>query len=160
MSTLSSSERQVCDKSGNVRASYLRFRLDNDHEDSDVWSSDDQEEDSGDDQQEDESYPSIVDLSNQNLTVFSLSQLSNPTTVKYLYLQHNKLKMLPEDLFLLCPNLEWLDVRNNLLSCLPMFHSHQHIKTILAENNKIQFLPKDVQTARRLISIQIGRAHV
>ena len=161
MSTVSSTERLVFDKAGNVRASYLRFRLDN-NEDSDVWSDEDDlnEDDDSDELPVKESNPSIVDLSNQNLTAFSLSQLSNPTQLKYLYLRQNNLKQLPEDLFLCCPNLEWLDVRNNLLTCLPMFHSHQNIKTILAENNKIKFLPEDCTSARNLTSLQVDNINL
>ena len=124
MSRLSTNERQVCDTGGNVRASYLSFRLaptddiTSDLDESDDWSEDDEEE-------EDCENPTIVDLSNKKMTSFTLSQLTSPDQLKYLYLQDNKLKTLPEDLFLKCLNLEWLDVRNNCLTCLPCFHSHK-----------------------------------
>ena len=57
------------------------------------------------------------------------------------------MKELPENIFLMLSNLEWLDVRNNQLGFLPNLNSHQKIRTILAEHNNIEQLPEDLHTA-------------
>ena len=118
MSKISKSEKCLV-KDGNIRASYLKFRL-NEHE-----VSDDEDEDSDiDDDINEKSYnvnndENIVDLSSKKISIFTETAVLRPEAVKYLYLQNNKLTHLPSNLFKIFNNLEWLDIRNNLIREIP-----------------------------------------
>ena len=152
LSKLSKSEKCVT-FSGNIRASYLNFSLDyEDGSDDEGWSSGEEERVETSVQQ----HPDIADFSNRKLETFDLPQVKYPDRIKYLYLSHNVLKKLPENIFLVLPNLEWLDVRNNQLGFLPNLNSHQKIRTILAEYNNIEQLPEDLHTAPKLTRLQLG----
>ena len=111
---------------GNVRATYLRFKLGNKFEESDQFTED--EEDDVDDDDDDDKAPIlnsvVVDLSNQHLSCFNMEQIPKVQLIKYLHLQNNDLTILPPDLLLSTPGLQWLDVRNNCLRCLPLFNHH------------------------------------
>ena len=123
MSKLSYSEECVTYK-GNIRASYLKFRL-SDHDGSDHYESETDE-----DTKTRQSHVSaiktdfVADLSNQNLSSFNIYDVPNPAAVKYLYLQNNKLSKLPRDLFIKFKNIEWLDIRNNNIKELPYLFSN------------------------------------
>lgn len=152
LSKISKSEKCVT-FSGNIRASYLNFSLNHEEgSDDEGWTSDEEESVETSVQQ----HPDIGDFSNRKLETFGLAQVQYPDRIKYLYLSHNVLKELPENIFLVLPNLEWLDVRNNQLGFLPNLNSHQKIRTILAENNKIEQLPGDLHTAPNLTRLQLG----
>ena len=156
LSKLSKSEKCVT-FSGNIRASYLNFSLDHEQGSDEGWSSGDGEEDADLRLQTSVlQHPNIADFSNRKLETFDLAQIQYPERVKYLYLNENVLKQLPENIFLQFPNLEWLDVRNNQLCFLPNLNSHQKIRTILAEHNKIEQLPEDLHTAPNLTRLQLG----
>ena len=156
LSKLSKSEKCVT-FSGNIRASYLNFSLDHEEGSDDGWSSGyEEEEDDKSVQTNVQQHPNIVDFSNRKLEIFDLAHLQHPDWIKYLYLNQNILKHLPENIFLVVPNLEWLDVRNNQLSFLPALNSHQKIRTILAEENRIEQLPDDLHTAPNLTRLQLG----
>ena len=155
LSKLSKSEKCVT-FSGNIRASYLNFSLDHDEQGSDDegWSSGEESNDLR--AQSVHQHPNIADFSNRKLETFDLRQVQYPERIKYLYLNENVLKQLPENIFVEFPNLEWLDVRNNQLGFLPNLNSHQKIRTILAEHNKIEQLPEDLHTAPNLTRLQLG----
>ena len=80
MSRLSTNERQVCDTGGNVRASYLSFRLaptddiTSDLDESDDWSEDDEEEEDCED-------PTIFDYSNKKMTSLRLLLKSSSSRI-------------------------------------------------------------------------------
>lgn len=62
-----------------------------------------------------------------------------------LYLEDNNLTELPEKLFVFLQHLQWLDVRNNLLTSLPTsIKSHPSLETILLQGNKIEKLPLEL----------------
>ena len=58
-----------------------------------------------------------VDMSHRNLEELSLC--CSPNFVTHLYLNDNRLCELPKDFFLQFNQLQWLDLRNNLLVNLP-----------------------------------------
>ena len=121
-------EYRVTTASGNVRATYLRFRLGDKLDESDQFT-DDEDDDVDDGTENDDNKTPIlnsvvVDLSNQHLSCFNMEQIPNLQLIKYLHLQNNDLTSLPSDLLLTTPVLQWLDVRNNRLRCLPIFKHH------------------------------------
>lgn len=62
-----------------------------------------------------------------------------------LYLEDNNLPELPDKLFISLRHLQWLDVRNNLLTSLPTsIKSHPSLETILLQGNKIEKLPLEL----------------
>ena len=155
LSKLSKSEKCVT-FSGNIRASYLNFSLTSRGE-SDAWSSEEEEEENDStDAANVQKDPNSVDFSNKKLEIFHLSQVQYQNLLKYLYLSQNNLSELPNNIFRLTPSLEWLDVRNNCLRSLPNLNSHNKIRTILAEHNKIERLPEDLHSALNLTRLQLG----
>ena len=121
-------EYRVTTVGGNVRATYLRFRLGDNMDESDQFTDDDEDDDDGSENDDDDKTPIInsvvVDLSNQHLSCFNMEQIPKVQLIKYLHLQNNDLTSLPPDLLLTTPLLQWLDVRNNHLRCLPLFKHH------------------------------------
>ena len=118
MSKISKSEKCLI-KDGNIRASYLKFRL-NEHEVSDDDNGDsDIDKDFNENCSRANIDENIVDLSNQKISIFTETTVLRPEAVKYLYLQNNKLTQLPCDLFKIFNHLEWLDMRNNLTREIP-----------------------------------------
>ena len=111
---------------GNVRATYIRFKLGDKFEESDQFTED--EEDDDDDDKAPILNSVVVDLSNQHLSCFNMEQIPKVQLIKYLHLQNNDLTILPPDLLLSTPGLQWLDVRNNCLRCLPLFNHHTRYK--------------------------------
>ena len=109
---------------GNVRATYLRFKLGNKFEESDQFTEDEDDDVDDDDDKAPILNSVVVDLSNQHLSCFNIEQIPNLQLIKYLHLQNNDLTILPPDLLLSTPGLQWLDVRNNCLRCLPLFKHH------------------------------------
>ena len=67
----------------------------------------------------------VADFSGLRLTQFPMTIYNKPSLVRYLYLQDNQLTSLPEDLFCMLENLEWLDIRNNKIGRLPQLKSHK-----------------------------------
>ncbi|KAF0027178.1 hypothetical protein F2P81_019919 [Scophthalmus maximus] len=67
------------------------------------------------------------------------------STLKYLYLKGNQISSIPSPLFISLPNLQWLDLRNNLIPSLPAeIGSHRSLKTLLLEGNPISELPPEL----------------
>lgn len=153
LSKLSKSEKCVT-FSGNIRASYLNFSLETGSDD-EGWTSGEEEEEWREETRV-QQHPNIIDFTNRKLETFDPAQVQYPERIKYLYLSQNVLQELPENIFLVFPNLEWLDVRNNQLGFLPNLNFHQKIRTILAEQNKIEKLPEDLHTAPNLTRLQLG----
>ncbi|XP_032523625.2 asporin-like [Danaus plexippus] len=96
----------------------------------------------------------IIDLSSQSLS--EVPHLQN-NLVCVLYLQNNKLKLLPEDLFLLLPNLMWLDLRDNELTDIPItIKGHKSLTHLLMQNNKLISLPNELGTVKCLKVLQLS----
>ena len=132
---------------GGLRASYLRFQLDPEAEDTDDGGSDLED---GEDEERDrrdkysscfyplmviivllrpeDTNPELADLSNTRLKTLTLSQLPGLQQLRFLYLSHNRLPALPPDLLSSAPCIQWLDVRSNPLASLPPLCGHQSIK--------------------------------
>ncbi len=60
-----------------------------------------------------------LDLSNLSLNRLVLPENVEPRKITHLYLENNRIHELPEDFFAKLYNLEWVDLRNNLLTGLP-----------------------------------------
>ena len=65
---------------------------------------------------------------------------------QYLYLEGNELTSLPDDFFDCLPKLTWLDLRSNKLLRLPSVYTgrHNHLRTLLLEDNKLRSLPLEL----------------
>ncbi|XP_077284426.1 uncharacterized protein LOC143909977 [Arctopsyche grandis] len=97
---------------------------------------------------------SIIDLCAKGINTLPKLEMVN---LQLLYIENNKLKKLPEDLFIAAPLLKWLDVRNNLIEKIPLsIKNHANIETILLQNNKISYLPYELGTVKKLQYIQLN----
>ena len=73
-----------------------------------------------------------------------------------IYLEGNNLKELPGALFQTLKFLQWLDVRNNQLNCLPSdIKGHPHLETILIQRNKMERLPLELGIHKFIIIIYL-----
>lgn len=62
--------------------------------------------------------------------------------VQYLYLDNNSIRTLPDELFLGCANLMWLDLRCNRIRRLPDgIKGHKNLQVLLLGKNDINRLP-------------------
>ncbi|KAG7512113.1 hypothetical protein JOB18_020535 [Solea senegalensis] len=83
-------------------------------------------------------------LSRTKLQSVSDSILKNGS-LKYLYLEGNQISSIPDSLFTRLPNLQWLDLRNNLIPSLPAgVGLHRSLKTLLLGGNPISELPLEM----------------
>lgn len=93
-----------------------------------------------------------------------------------LYLEGNKLTVLPDSLFTSCPNLRWLDLRNNKLVSIPssieklrlvcplthilsliwMITFSRYLRTLLLEGNQLTDLPPQLGRLRHLTGLNIA----
>ncbi|KAG5317535.1 LRC27 protein, partial [Pseudoatta argentina] len=99
----------------------------------------------------------FVDLTSTGLTSFPIEMLEKYPAIQILYLENNNLLELPERLFVSLQNLQWLDVRNNLLTSLPTtVKSHPSLETILLQGNKIEKLPLELGLVPNLKILNIA----
>ncbi|KYM88780.1 Leucine-rich repeat-containing protein 27 [Atta colombica] len=99
----------------------------------------------------------FVDLTSTGLTSFPIEMLEKYPAIQMLYLENNNLFELPERLFISLQNLQWLDVRNNLLTSLPTtIKSHPSLETILLQGNKIEKLPLELGLVPKLKILNVA----
>ncbi|CAG6017933.1 unnamed protein product [Menidia menidia] len=66
-------------------------------------------------------------------------------SLTYLSLEGNQISIIPDSVFLSLPKLQWLDLRNNIVTSLPAaIGSHRSLKTLLLEGNPISELPPEL----------------
>jgi len=62
--------------------------------------------------------------------------------MKYLYLDNNSIRILPDDLFTGCYNLMWLDLRCNRIRRIPdSIKGHPNLQVLLLGKNDVKRLP-------------------
>nr|CAB3263515.1 leucine-rich repeat-containing protein 27 [Phallusia mammillata] len=76
--------------------------------------------------------------------------------IQHLYLEENLIKQLPDNFFDHLPNLQWLDLRNNQLTCIPVsIGRHQSIKNLLLEGNALTHLPLQMGMTKCLTGLNL-----
>ncbi|XP_059050573.1 leucine-rich repeat-containing protein 40-like [Achroia grisella] len=98
--------------------------------------------------------PNVYDeeLNKETTLNLSLSNLDCIPTIKnnvlnVLYLQNNKITIIPDDFFPSLPNLMYLDFRDNQLTDIPKtIQNHQYLTHLLLQNNKLAVLPHELGT--------------
>ncbi|KYM99101.1 PREDICTED: uncharacterized protein LOC108777033 [Cyphomyrmex costatus] len=99
----------------------------------------------------------FVDLTSTGLTSLPIEMIEKYPAIQMLYLENNNLPELPERLFISLQNLQWLDVRNNLLTSLPTsIKSHPSLETILLQGNKIEKLPLELCLVPKLKILNVA----
>ncbi|GBP32442.1 Leucine-rich repeat-containing protein 27 [Eumeta japonica] len=102
------------------------------------------------------------ELNEDNMLDYSSKNLENVPVLRndmvcVLYLQNNKIKLLPDDFFESLPNLMWLDLRDNELRELPKFIlNHPSLTHLLLQNNKLTSLPPELGTVHSLKILQLS----
>lgn len=77
--------------------------------------------------------------------------------LQMIFLQNNKIQMLPDDFFHSFLNLNWLDLRGNQLECIPLtIKNHPSITHLLLQDNKISSLPNELGTVLTLKVLQLS----
>lgn len=101
-------------------------------------------------------------LNEETILDFSSKGLTNITTIynshlNVIYLQNNEVKSLPDDFFVILPNLMYLDLRNNKLTDLPpSIKNHQCLTHLLLQDNKLTSLPNELSTVISLKVLQLS----
>ena len=87
---------------------------------------------------------SVLDLSSKGLVTIP-EQVFRFHELRELYLQGNKIRFIPTDIFARLQHLTHLDLRNNEVERIPPeIGSHKVIKTLLLQNNRITALPVEM----------------
>ncbi|XP_072935851.1 uncharacterized protein [Epargyreus clarus] len=95
-----------------------------------------------------------LDLASQELEI--LPNINNKLLC-VVYLQNNKITVIPDDFFPTLPHLMWLDLRCNQLTEIPKsIKNHQSLTHLLLSNNKISSLPNELGTLKRLKVLQLS----
>ncbi|BES96967.1 Leucine Rich Repeat [Nesidiocoris tenuis] len=101
----------------------------------------------------------FLDATNQGLTNFFLElfEVENAwDNITHLYLNRNRLKSIPENLFKQLTNLEWIDLRWNDLELFPTtVKFHPYLKTILLQDNNLTVLPIEFGSLERLSCLSV-----
>lgn len=83
--------------------------------------------------------------------------MKEPGNVYKLSLQNQKLKSIPQDVFML-PNLHVLDLSNNRLKYIPdQIRELPYLQSLNLYNNKINYLPNGMQDLSQLRVLYVGR---
>lgn len=79
------------------------------------------------------------------------------SSLKYLYLEGNRISSLPEDFFVCVASLEWVDLRNNRLCEIPKnIGEHKNLKTLLLGRNQLTFLPAEIGLLKTLTGLNLS----
>lgn len=101
----------------------------------------------------------FVDLSYRRLRQLHLNHFVKHNfylIVTHLHLQHNKLKQLPDEIFINLENLMYLDARNNDLESFPVtVKKHEGLETILLQDNLIEDFPIELGSLEGLKTLAI-----
>uniref|UniRef100_A0A0A9WWA5 Leucine-rich repeat-containing protein 27 n=1 Tax=Lygus hesperus TaxID=30085 RepID=A0A0A9WWA5_LYGHE len=100
----------------------------------------------------------FIDLSYRRLRHLNLNLYFKTSylSVSHLYLQHNKLAELPDDVFIELRNLMYLDARNNNLISFPKtVEGHEGLQTILLQDNLIEYFPIELGSLEGLKTLGI-----
>ncbi|XP_004922105.1 uncharacterized protein LOC101741999 isoform X1 [Bombyx mori] len=94
-------------------------------------------------------------LSNQAIEF--VPEIENRLLLCVLYLQNNKIKTLPDEFFPSLPALMYLDLRDNILTDLPVtIQNHQCLTHLLLQNNKLTSLPNELGSVVTLKVLQLA----
>lgn len=97
-----------------------------------------------------------LDLSRRELTEVPC-EVSAYKDLENLYLEGNKLRSIPDSLFLNCLNLKWLDLRNNEIEVLPpSIDKLRSLKTLLLQGNRLVSLPAQLCRLSQLTGLNIS----
>ncbi|XP_022123246.2 uncharacterized protein LOC110998774 [Pieris rapae] len=97
-----------------------------------------------------------IDLSSNDLENLPDSIYNNKSAT-VIYLQNNKIRLLPDDFFHTFLNLKWLDLRGNQLECIPpSIKNHPSLTHLLLQDNKISSLPNELGTVMTLKVLQLN----
>jgi len=99
----------------------------------------------------------VLDLNRKNIEQIpsGLYQLKL-SSLKYLYLEGNRISSLPEDFFVCLASLEWLDLRNNRLCEIPKnIGEHKTLKTLLLGRNQLTVLPAEIGFLKTLTGLNL-----
>ncbi|XP_050436039.1 leucine-rich repeat-containing protein 57-like isoform X2 [Adelges cooleyi] len=100
----------------------------------------------------------IVDLKSRNLSSIPESIFQDiGYGVRFLYLNNNNIRTLPDKLFTGLPNLTWLDLRCNRVRRIPdSVEGHPNLQVFLLGKNNLKELPTVLGSIRKLRELQFG----
>jgi len=99
----------------------------------------------------------VLDLNRKNIEQIpsGLHRLEL-ASLKYLYLEGNRISSLPEDFFVCLASLEWLDLRSNRLCEIPKnIGEHKNLKTLLLGRNQLTVLPAEIGFLKTLTGLNL-----
>ncbi|XP_064382341.1 leucine-rich repeat-containing protein 40-like isoform X3 [Halichondria panicea] len=100
---------------------------------------------------------SVLSLDLSRKGICKLPELQDCEKLECLYIEGNELSTLPESLFISCPNLRWLDLRNNHLTSIPpSIEKLRYLRTLLLEGNRIISLPPQLGRLRHLTGLNLS----
>ncbi|XP_026814164.1 leucine-rich repeat-containing protein 40-like [Rhopalosiphum maidis] len=100
----------------------------------------------------------IVILKNRNIMSIPESLIQEMGYfVKYLYLDNNIIRILPDELFTGCTNLMWLDLRCNRIRRLPDgVQGHKNLQVLLLGKNDLKRLPLTLGSLPKLRELHVA----
>ncbi|KAF0753236.1 leucine-rich repeat-containing protein 27-like [Aphis craccivora] len=100
----------------------------------------------------------IVILKNRNIMTIPESLIQEiGCFVRYLYLDNNMIRTLPDELFTGCTNLMWLDLRCNRIRRLPDgVQGHQNLQVLLLGKNDLKRLPLTLGSLPKLRELHVA----
>lgn len=100
---------------------------------------------------------SILTLSHNAITRFSVSVGSSPSALTHLDLANNRFETLPDELFNLCPNLQTLILNDNKIRLLSeSIGNFQKLGKLSINNNALQNLPESIGKLQRLHTLSVS----
>ncbi|XP_015377569.1 PREDICTED: leucine-rich repeat-containing protein 40-like [Diuraphis noxia] len=100
----------------------------------------------------------IVTLKNRNIMSIPESLIREiGCFVRYLYLDNNIIRTLPDELFTGCTNLMWLDLRCNRIRRLPDgIQGHKNLQVLLLGKNDLKRLPLTLGSLPKLRELHVA----